>query len=144
MEYRYHPEIEGLKVNEDGSSVLLNETPVVVKVRKSGNNPFRYIYLKQVIGLARLVLECWGGISDSPKASAKHKDGDYTNYHYSNLEWGKWGGNPKYEEKHRFVETNKMKIYEAVKSGRSFTDVAKEFGTNRTTVSKIYHEIENQ
>lgn len=99
-EYRYHPEIEGLKVNEDGSEVLLNEIPVSLKERSRGKHPFKFFYYKDhQIGLAKLVLECWEGMSPEPKLTAKHIDGDYSNYHHENLQWGKSGGNATYSNK---------------------------------------------
>ena len=40
MEYRYHPIIEGLKVNEDGSEVLLNNVALAqFENDKSRKNP---------------------------------------------------------------------------------------------------------
>ena len=32
-EFRYHPEIEGLKINEDGSEIFLNEQRVEIVER---------------------------------------------------------------------------------------------------------------
>jgi hypothetical protein len=105
MEYRYHPEIEGLKVNEDGSEIFLNEQPVYLKERIRKKHPFKYFYYKDhQIGLAKLVLECWKGMSPEPNFTAKHTDGDYGNYHYENLTWGKSGGNHTLSNKKRNQE----------------------------------------
>ena len=100
MEFRYHPEIEGLKVNEDGSEILLNDKPIAIRQRKTGKHPFRYIpYRQKSIGVAKIVLECWKGLAPELGLTARHKDGDYTNYHYTNLEWGKNGGKLQYSIK---------------------------------------------
>ncbi|MGV4413842.1 hypothetical protein [Chryseobacterium sp. T1] len=136
MEYRYHPEIEGLKVNEDGSSVLLNDAPVVIKVRKSGNHPFRYIYLNShTIGIARLILECWTGMPPIPRLTAKHKDGDYTNYHYSNLEWGNVGGNSKNPPK--LTPELEDEIMAKSAQGVSDCELARQYTLARSTIQKL-------
>ena len=135
MEYRYHPEIEGLKVNEDGTSVLLNEVPVVVKVRKNGNNPFRYIYLRKVIGLARLILECWDSLPATPKMTAKHKDGDYTNYHYSNLQWGNWGGNGRFPSK--LNHELELEIIKKAKDGIGVCELGRQYGVSHTAIQSV-------
>lgn len=143
MNYRYHPEIDGLKVNEDGSKVLLNETSVDIKVRKSGNHPFRYIYLNgHTIGIARLVLECWTGMPPIPRLTAKHKDCDYTNYHYSNLEWGNIGGNSKNPPK--LTPELEKEIMEKSKQGISDCELARQYGLARSTIQKLKKRINNR
>ncbi len=135
-EYRYHPEIEGLKVNEDGSEVLFNETPQTIKVRKSGNHPFRFIYFSgHTIGIARLVLECWSGMPPIPKLTAKHKDGDYTNYHYTNLQWGANGGNAKNPPK--LNPEQKAEVLAKIKAGKCDSEIAKEYGVSRNAIFNI-------
>jgi hypothetical protein len=143
MDYRYHPEIEGLKVNEDGSEVLLNETPVVVRIRKSGNHPFRFITCKsKTIGMARLILECWQGMPPIPRLTAKHKDGDYGNYHYKNLEWGNIGGNPKNPSK--LPPNAEVQILRMSADGMRDSEIAKEFGVSRNAIHNLKKRIEKR
>ncbi|SKB63422.1 hypothetical protein SAMN05660477_00386 [Soonwooa buanensis] len=135
MQYRYHPEIEGLKTNEDGSSVFLNDAPVVIKVRKSGNHPFRYIYLKgNVIGIARLVLECWDGMPPIPRLTAKHVDGDYTNYHYSNLEWGNVGGNPTVN---KLKKSQVEEILQKHQEGIGVCELGRQYKVRHSTIQNV-------
>lgn len=134
--FRYHPEIEGLKVNEDGSQVLLNESPVEIKIRKSGTHPFKFWSFKgHQIGLARLVMECWNGMPPTPKLSAKHIDGDYKNYHYSNLQWGANGGNAKNPPK--LNPEQKEEILKKVAEGRGDSEIAREYGVSRNAIFNI-------
>ncbi|TDX86215.1 helix-turn-helix domain-containing protein [Epilithonimonas xixisoli] len=134
--FRYHPEIEGLKVNEDGSQVLLNESPVEIKIRKSGNNPFKFwIFKGQQIGLARLVMECWNGMPPTPKLSAKHIDGDYKNYHYSNLQWGANGGNSKNPAK--LNPTQRAQVLTKIEAGISDSEIAREYGVSRNAIFNL-------
>lgn len=142
-EYRYHPEIEGLKTNENGTEVLLNENPQQIKVRKSGNHPFRYIYLGgHTIGIARLVLECWQGMPPIPKLTAKHKDGDYSNYHYSNLEWANVGGNSKFPPK--LTPELEEEIMEKHKKGISTCELARQYDVARNTIQKLIKRTEKR
>lgn len=135
-EYRYHPEIEGLKTNEDGSEIFLNEVAVEIKVRKSGNHPFRYFYYKgNQIGLARLIMECWNGMPPTPKLSAKHIDGNYNNYHYTNLQWGANGGNAKNPPK--LNPEQKAEVLAKIKAGKCDSEIAKEYGVSRNAIFNI-------
>lgn len=136
MEYRYHPEIEGLKINEDGTEVFLFEKPVIIKVRKSGNHPFRFFYYKgSQIGLARLVLECWNGIADHPKLTAKYIDGNHNNYHHSNLYWSNNGGNSKYPPK--INPDQKKEIFQKINDGISDSIIAREYGVSRNAIFNL-------
>ena len=135
-EYRYHPEIEGLKTNEDGSDIFLNEIAVEIKVRKSGNHPFRYFYYKgNQIGLARLIMECWNGMPPTPKLSAKHIDGNYNNYHYTNLQWGANGGNAKNPPK--LNPEQKAEVLTKIKAGKGDSEIAREYGVSRNAIFNI-------
>ncbi|OBW40836.1 hypothetical protein AB670_02787 [Chryseobacterium sp. MOF25P] len=135
-EYRYHPEINGLKVNQDGSKILLNELPVELKVRKTGKHPFKFLLFKQhQIGLARLVLECWSGMPPECRLTAKHIDGDYTNYHYKNLQWGTNGGNAKNSPK--LNPQQKKEVLQKIAEGIGDSAIAKEYGTSRNAIFNL-------
>lgn len=136
MSYSYHPEIEGLKVNEDGTEVLLNDAKVDIKTRtEKGRNPSKYILFRNKrINIARLVLECWVGLSPKIKMSARFKDGDYNNTHYSNLEWKSNGGNSKYDTKKQKIKKLEPEIEEALAAGKSKRQIAKELGINRNLI----------
>lgn len=139
-EYRYHPEIEGLKVNEDGSDILLNEQPVELIVRI---DKFKYItYKSKVISLSRLILECWVGMAPEPKLIAKHKDLDQSNFHYSNLEWSLRGGNPMFPTK--LTKKQEQEIIEKYKSGTSLNKLHQEYSIAVTTVKKVIKRHENK
>lgn len=59
-EFRYHPEIEGLKINEDGSEIFLNDQRVEIVERP---DKFKHIYYKnKIVSISRLILECWVGM----------------------------------------------------------------------------------
>lgn len=135
-EYRYHPEINGLKVNQDGSKILLNEVPVDLKIRKNGKNPFRFLLYKgNQIGLARLILECWNGMPPEPRLTAKHIDGDYTNYNYKNLQWGTNGGNSKNPPKLNPKQTKE--VLQKISEGVGDSAIAKDYGVTRNAIFNL-------
>lgn len=93
MQFRYHPIIENLKVNEDGSQLLLGDKELKIFVHKlphmKRDRRVVRIYSK-TINTIRLVCECWHGSAPTGEHAARRideKKGD----HYSNLTWGKKG-----------------------------------------------------
>lgn len=90
MAYRYHPEIEGLKVNEDGTEVILNGDPLEVKLierksRAKSDTPY-VVFFGRAHSVGKLVCEAWNGMADNPRWCASRKDRN-KGYHYTNLEW---------------------------------------------------------
>lgn len=135
-EFRYHPEIEGLKVNEHGSEVFFKEKEIQIKVKKSGNHPFRYIQFDGIfLGVARLVLESWKGMADNRKLTAQHIDGDYTNYFYENLQWSSNGGNSKYPPK--INPEQKKEILQKIADGKGDSEIAKDYGVTRNAIFNL-------
>jgi hypothetical protein len=92
-EFRYHPILAHLKINEDGSEILMNgeilkissqKLPHTKKIRK-------VVFVnRKTINTIRLVCEAWHGIAPTGEHAARRTvetNGD----HYSNLYWGKKG-----------------------------------------------------
>lgn len=93
MEYRYHPLLEGLKVNEDGSEILQNGTSMLirsVKLPHTRNKTLQVSFGKKTVNVIRLVCETWHGISPAGDYAARRVDEEKGD-HYSNLYWGKKG-----------------------------------------------------
>lgn len=68
MAYRYHPEIEGLKVNEDGSEVIYCGESLSINQLKSTTrkDPMKYVYFNsKTCSVAKLVCESWHGMADN-------------------------------------------------------------------------------
>lgn len=88
MEYRYHPIIEHLKLNEDGTEILRNNIPVKIKTQPNG---MRYVHIgSRRISVIKLVCECWHGMADDGSFAARRVD-EAAGDHYTNLHWGKQG-----------------------------------------------------
>lgn len=93
MQHRYHPIIEGLKVNEDGSEILMNGQPVIIASDHPLHmrNPRKIVrFGKKNVTVIRLVCEAWHGISPTGEHAARRVD-ESAGDHYSNLYWGKKG-----------------------------------------------------
>jgi hypothetical protein len=92
-QFRYHPILEKLKINEDGTEILMNGEPLKIITQKIEHmrNDRRVVYFgKKGVNTIRLVCEAWHGTAPTGEHAARRIDegkGD----HYSNLFWGKKG-----------------------------------------------------
>ena len=135
-EFRYHPEIQGLKLNEDGSEVFIDENPVTIKVRNKGSHSAKFLYYNEKqIGLAKLVLECWEGLAPEPNQRAIHINQNLTDYHHENLKWGSKAGNPKFPPK--LTIEQKAEILEKLNGGQSGNSLAVEYGVTRNAIYQL-------
>ncbi len=93
LEFRYHPHLENVKVNEDGSIILKNGVPanIVVDQLKHMRNPRKLVYFNlKGVNTIRLVCEAWHGVAPTGEYAARRID-EAAGDHYSNLYWGKKG-----------------------------------------------------
>lgn len=93
MNYRYHPLLEDLKINEDGTEILRKGQVVVIAIDHPEHmrNPRRIVrFGKKNVTVIRLVCEAWHGISPTGEHAARRVDEEKGD-HYSNLYWGKKG-----------------------------------------------------
>lgn len=151
MAYRYHPEIEGLKVNEDGSIVLyLGESLDVREAQRSSRETdLRYVYFKgSMYSIAKLVCECWNGMSDNPRWCATRKI-KAKGFHYTNLFFAPCGTNPEAKSRKRgknckIKETDLPAIKRRIKKGgpkNTLKAIAKDYGVSDMSISRIKKSI---
>ena len=144
MAYRYHPEIEGLKVNENGSSVIYcGETLEVKKAnRKERKNDLKHVYfIGRVHSIAKLVCECWNGMSENPRWYATRLEKE-KGFHYTNLIWAPCGTNPERKKNKRgshskILEDDIPKIIKRLKKGDTLASIAKDYNTSDMSISRI-------
>ncbi|RLZ08567.1 hypothetical protein [Faecalibacter macacae] len=134
-EFRYHPVIDGLKVNEDGTEVLLNGNKLTIKefyvaetkrVRRNVN------FLSRNITITRLVCECFHGLAENKGLSATLIDptkGD----HYTNIYWAKRGMKINPIRHRKVTEENHKEIQERLASGEKMKDIIKDFPFTNAT-----------
>jgi hypothetical protein len=93
MKYRYHPILEDLKVNEDGTDIVYKTKSLDIKIYARAN---KSVLMKIVninhktLTTMRLVCECWHGMPENPELVVKKID-QQKGEHYSNLCWSKHG-----------------------------------------------------
>jgi|GEM_PF-2174680 len=105
-QFKYHPLIEGLKVNEDGSEVVYNGKIITQSTTNSGG---KIVKIKRMtISVLKLVAECWIGVADSPEYLASRID-EEKGSHYTNLEWRKRGQGVAHKRAKTFKRKNFFK-----------------------------------
>jgi hypothetical protein len=148
MAYRYHPEIEGLKLNEDGSEILLNgESLLVGKLKRtSRNSDMLYVYFRnRTYSVAKLVCECWNGMSDNPRWYATRKE-KTKGFHYTNLFWAPCGTNPnarnsKRSNTSKVTEVAVKIIEQRLKNGETLKAIARDYNTSDMSISRIKKQM---
>ncbi|MDN3621309.1 hypothetical protein QWY81_17715 [Polaribacter undariae] len=144
MAYRYHPEIEGLKVNEDGSGVIyLGETLEVKKSnRAERTTDLQYINFRgNAYSIAKLVCECWNGMAENPRWCATRKVKS-KGFHYTNLFFAPCGTNPERKNNARGTRSKIKKedvpvIEKRLKKGETLKAIAKDYNTSDMSISRI-------
>lgn len=142
--YRYHPEIEGLKVNEDGTEVWFNGKSLQVGTasRKERDTDLQYVYFSnRTHSIAKLVCECWNGMADNPRWCATRKVKD-KGFHYTNLFFAPCGTNGEKDKASRgsrskITEQDLPKIRARIKAGETLKAIAKDYNTSDMSILRI-------
>ena len=145
MEMRYHPIIESLKVNEDGTIIELNNERLVIKTthHPSQRKPTLSVHVNgKRVTVQKLVCEAWHGVTPTAEHVARRVDENAGN-HYKNLFWGKRGmtvssviGSKAIENKRKMT----MEVYEDIiaRSQNSTVDaILKELNISDSTFYKF-------
>lgn len=146
MAYRYHPEIEGLKVNEDGTEVLYYGKHLAIKPvnRKSREcDTFIVKIRRRVFTVAKIVCECWNGMADNPRWCATRKVKE-NGFHYTNLYFAPCGTNPamgtkkvKRSSLSKLTPTDVKNIEERIAQGDVLKQIANDYKVSDMTISRI-------
>ena len=146
MEFRHHPILEGLKINEDGSEIIyLGEKLNPMKMNRTARNSDTIIvnFDGRTSSVARLVCEAWHGLAPNLDYNATRVE-PAKGFHYKNLFWAKKGVNPNYDKiKFPRVKTSKIsedeipKIVERLKNGETLKSIAKDYNTTDMSISRI-------
>lgn len=144
--YRYHPLIEGLKVNEDGSEIIyfgekLKAVPINRKSRPC--DTLLVNFDNRTLSVAKLVCEAWNGLAPNLDFCATRID-PAGGFNYKNLFWAKKGVNPNYD-KIKFPRAKSSKVpedripevVERLKKGESLRSIALDFETSDMSISRI-------
>lgn len=139
MEFRFHPILEGLRVNEDGSEILLNNEPMSIKTYQPKHTriPVRMVDIgRKKVSVPRLVLEAWQGMPENLDCAARRHD-ETKGDHYTNLYWGSKGMTLSTVKGHvanlariKLSETDLEAIDTRRKNGETLKKIMKEYGAS--------------
>lgn len=145
-EFRYHPIIEGLKVNEDGTEIVYKGTTLNIVPMNRRSRPSDTLMVNfdgRTCSVQRLVCEAWHGMAPNVSYSATRRNPD-GNFHWKNLFWGKNGTNPHYHKikfprpkSSKIAESEIPGIVERLKKGETLKSIAKEFNTSDMSICRI-------
>ncbi|WP_432221287.1 hypothetical protein ACRASX_11215 [Flavobacterium sp. TMP13] len=150
-EFRYHPIIEDLKINEDGTVILLRSQSINIyqhahaKTKKGR----RVVTINQkTVTVTRLTLEAWQGVKPTGEMTARRvlEDGGD---HYSNLCWGKTGSTSSNQKDNPAIAAKRIMTKEVFDDIRSrypketIKSLCQEYGVSQSGYykSKFYEEI---
>ncbi|GGA84444.1 hypothetical protein GCM10008015_26540 [Flavobacterium palustre] len=138
MQFRYHPIVEGLKINEDGSEIYLNGLLLQQhESDKTRRNPtLKVNFGNRAHSVIRLVCEAWNCLPENTSQRAS-KINELSNNHYSNLEWKEGASNGVGNFKQKINTTDVDEILQMIESGKSLKSIAKIYGVHTSTISRL-------
>ena len=153
MESRYHPILEGLKVNEDGSVIFYgNEKLRTYKMNRTARNSDTLLvsFNGSTYSVARLVCECWHGLAESLEFNATRIINE-KGFHYKNLFWAKKGVNANYHKikfprakSSKILETEIPEIVKRLDKGELAKTIAADYQTSEMSISRIRKRYVNK
>jgi hypothetical protein len=148
MEFRYHPIIENLKINEDGTKILFNGESMDIKAQKLPHTKVvrRIVNVnRKTVNTIRLVCEAWHGVAPTGEHAARRID-EKLGDHYSNLCWGKKGMTVSSVKEHEWIDKiRKMTpdVYETIQQ-RSKTQSVRSILKELNISATIYQRYKNK
>jgi hypothetical protein len=137
MEFRNHPIIEGLQVNEDGTEIIFHgERLVPFENDKSRKNPtLKVNFHSKGHSVTRLVCECWNGLSHHVDQRVSKID-QFSN-HYSNLEWKEGSSNGIANFVQKISNSDIQGILDMINLNQTMTEIAKKYNVHVSRISRI-------
>ena len=148
MNYRNHPILENLKVNENGTSIIYHDEALTSKTyeRKGNTIPMEIVAIgSKTVTVMRLVCECWHGMSENIGFIVKKIDPSKGN-HYSNLCWSIQGTGYSHNTKSNFNTTPKFteKAYRKLLTEKDPNETLTAFLKRKKVGSKAYYSAKKR
>jgi hypothetical protein len=148
MNYRKHPILESLTVNEDGTSIIYQGEALTPKTyeRKSKCVPIQMVTVcNKSVTVMRLVCECWHGMPENLEFVVKKIDQAKGN-HYSNLCWSKQGLGLSHNSKSNFGVSAKLNeaAFKKLKSEKDPTESLTAFLKRKKIGKRAYYTARNK
>lgn len=141
MEYRYHPIIEGLKINEDGTQVYYNGNLLTTFANdKSRATPtLKVNFNNKAHSVSKLVCESWNGLRKH-SGQRVSKINQISNNHYSNLEWKEGAANGVGNFEQKIKPDDIDVIIELLKNNKTQVEIAKMYNVHHSTIGRIHNK----
>jgi len=138
LQSRYHPLIEGLRVNEDGTEISMRGVLLrsFVNDRNRKNPTLKVNFNGRAHSVTKLVCECWNGMSEHTGQRASKIDALSDN-HYSNLEWREGASNGVGNFKQKIKHSELDQIIQLLKKGKPVSAIANRYSVNSATIYRI-------
>jgi len=147
MEFRNHPIIKGLRINENGSEIYKDGVLLrAFENDKNRKNPTLKVNFNGVAhSVAKLVCEAWNKPREHIGQRAS-KINDLGDNHYSNLEWREGASNGVGQFKQKIKPDDIDDIIELLKNKHPVIKIAKTYNVNPCTIYRIKNNYvkENQ
>ncbi len=138
MEFRYHPIIENLQINVDGTEIIYEGNKLLPRINdpKRKTPTYRVSFGGNDYSVAKLVLEAWHGLRENI-AQHPSKIDNLKNNHYTNLEWKESPNTGIERWKQKLSPEDKDAILLRVAKGEKIRPIAREYGINETTIRNM-------
>lgn len=138
MEFRNHPIIEHLRINEDGTEIYFKGVFLrTFENDKTRETPtLKVNFINKAHSVTRLVCEAWNGLREhSGQRASKVNllDGN----HYSNLEWKEGATNGVGNFTQKIKPEDVDVIIELLKNNKSKSEIAKMYNVHIATICRI-------
>lgn len=138
MDFRYHPIIEGLRINEDGTQIYFNDVLLrsFCNDKMRENPTLKVNFINKAHSVTKLVCEAWNGLREH-SAQRVSKINHLSNNHYSNLEWKEGASNGVGVFKQKIRPEDLDDIIELLKSNKSKIEIASMYNVHNATIYRI-------
>lgn len=144
MEFKTHPILNELEVNEDGSKMKLHGKELTIKTYDRSRDNYaqkKVCFNNRTHSVPKLINETWNGMREDMTLVTCRKDYNPDNDHYSNLYWGKRGDTQSARftraKSSKIKDSDIPKILDIIVAGEYLTLIAKSYGTTDTTIGRV-------
>jgi len=147
MDFRYHPIIEELRINEDGTEIYLKNVLLrsFENDKKRETPTLKVNFHSRAHSVTKLVCEAWNGLREHTGQRVSKVDIIAGN-HYSNLEWKEGASNGIGNFKQKLNISDVTEIVELLKTDKTMSEIGRMYGVNSATILRIKqkNDKENQ
>ena len=144
--YRYHPVIDGLCVNEDGSEVMYfgKNLPIRSYIIGRANVHTTCVHvIRRRINVKKIVLECWHGMRQNRSYCAKMVDSQ-KGTHYTNLIWARCGGGLEATASQKLTDEDWAAIKSRLQANEALASIARDYNVSEMIIGRKKRKYINE